>query len=80
MIIFKDKDLVYVAIPMGLHAYSNKSDVDYECKDNWDAFFTDDGTITVLTVLLILSSENANAIIATTFLPSFSTSCIPRMV
>ena len=50
MIVFKENNLVYVAIPMGMHAYSNKADVDYECEDNWDAFFTDDGTGTIVAI------------------------------
>ena len=50
MIVFKEKDLVYVAIPMGLHAYSNKSDVDYEYEDNWDAFFAGKDTNSIVAV------------------------------
>ena len=50
MIIFKNNDYVYVAIPMGYHAYSNKSQVDVDFPENWDAFFTGDDTSTIVAV------------------------------
>lgn len=50
MIIFKENDLVYVAIPMGYHSYSNKAEIDLDCMENWDAFFTGDNTNTIVAV------------------------------
>ena len=48
MIAFKDKDISYVAIPMGIHEYSNKGFIDHECEDNWLAFYTDDKEPTII--------------------------------
>ena len=48
MIVFKDKDISYVAIPMGIHEYSNKGFIDHECEDNWLAFYTDDKEPTII--------------------------------
>ena len=50
MIIFKENNLMYVAIPMGYHAYSNKSQTDVDFPENWDAFFTGDDTNTIVAV------------------------------
>ena len=50
MIVFKEKDVSYVAIPMKIHEYLNKGLTDYESDDNWDAFYTDDKEPTIIAV------------------------------
>lgn len=50
MIAFKDKGNVYFAVPMSHHAYSNTSYIDYNYRDNCDAWHINDENGTIVMV------------------------------